>query len=412
MRKIKHVLFTFFLLGVSCSYAQTGVGKLTVEDSLAICARQSGQIDVVDIWWKIIKKPVVEYCEPSKEVWKLHPSVLPGFGYSLVTGLAGVVSSNVGFYTDIGANAKLSAIDASITYSQKNQIIVPIISNVWSKGNKYNLIGDWRIYKFPEYTYGLGGNTSIQNYTQLNYNCVIVHQAVLRHISTSNFYVGGAYNLDLHWNITETGYAPGTITDFERYGRTSQSISSGFSVNALYDSRLNSINPAQSFYSSIYFCPYVDLLWNKSNYRSLLIDTRKYFKPSKKSDNILAFWTYDWFTFNGNAPYLDLPSTGWDPYANMGRGYIQSRLRGKNLVYLEAEYRFRILKNGLLGGVVFSNAQSVTDWPSNKFTKIYPAAGLGLRIKVNKLSATNFAIDYAWGIGGSRGVFLNLGEVF
>jgi hypothetical protein len=160
------------------------------------------------------------------------------------------------------------------------------------------------------------------------------------------------------------------------------------------------------------FCPYVDLLWNKSNYRSLIIDTRKYFKLSKKSDNILAFWTYDWFTFNGNAPYLDLPSTGWDPYANMGRGYIQSRLKGKNLVYLEAEYRFRILKNGLLGGVVFTNAQSVTDWPSNKFTMIYPAIGTGIRIKINKHSATNLALDYAWGIGGSNGIFVNLGEVF
>ena len=82
------------------------------------------------------------------------------------------------------------------------------------------------------------------------------------------------------------------------------------------------------------------------------------------------------------------------------------------MLYLEAEYRFRILKNGLLGGVVFTNAQSVTDWPSNKFTTIYPAVGAGIRIKVNKHSATNIALDYAFGIGGSNGIFVNLGEVF
>ncbi len=81
-------------------------------------------------------------------------------------------------------------------------------------------------------------------------------------------------------------------------------------------------------------------------------------------------------------------------------------------MYLEAEYRFGILKNGLLGGVVFTNAQSVTDWPSNKFTTIYPAAGAGIRIKLNRHSAANLSIDYAIGIGGSNGIFINLGEVF
>ena len=412
MHKIRCIFFMLVLLCVSASFAQTTESKISPEDSLALCENQNGKLDIVDVWWKLIKKPIVEKCEPSKQAWKFHPSVLPAFGYSLATELAGVVAANIGFYTDIGLNAKLSAIETSISYTQKNQIILPLLTNNWTKGNKYNLIGDWRFYKYPEYTYGLGGHTTIQNYTQLNYQCIIIHEAVLKHIGSSNFYVGAAYNLDLHWNISETGYAPGTITDFEKYGRTSQSISSGFSVNALYDGRKNSINPSKALYSSISFCPYVDLLWNKSNYRSLIIDTRKYFKPSKKSENILAFWTYDWFTFNGNAPYLDLPSTGWDPYANVGRGYIQSRLRGKNFVYLEAEYRFGILKNGLLGGVVFTNAQSVTDWPSNKFTMIYPAAGAGIRIKLNRHSAANLAIDYAIGIGGSNGIFINLGEVF
>ena len=139
--------------------------------------------------------------------------------------------------------------------------------------------------------------------------------------------------------------------------------------------------------------------------------SRKYFKFGQ-SKNILAFWSYNWFIFNGNAPYLDLPSTGWDSYSNVGRGYIQSRLKGANLVYLEAEYRFRITHNGLLGGVLFSNAQSVSNWPNNKFDVIYPSIGTGIRIKLNKHSGTNLAIDYGIGIKGSRGLFVNLGEVF
>ncbi|HXC07115.1 MAG TPA: hypothetical protein VNZ86_20285, partial [Bacteroidia bacterium] len=82
------------------------------------------------------------------------------------------------------------------------------------------------------------------------------------------------------------------------------------------------------------------------------------------------------------------------------------------LLYLEAEYRFVLTENGLLGGVVFANAQSVSEWPGLKFEVIAPGAGLGIRVKVNKHSNTNFALDYGFGSNGSNGIFVNLGEVF
>ena len=82
------------------------------------------------------------------------------------------------------------------------------------------------------------------------------------------------------------------------------------------------------------------------------------------------------------------------------------------MLYLESEYRFAVTQNGLLGGVVFANAQSFSNWPGKKFDRIAPATGLGLRIKVNKTSRTNIAIDYGFGVKGSRGLFVNLGEVF
>jgi hypothetical protein len=82
------------------------------------------------------------------------------------------------------------------------------------------------------------------------------------------------------------------------------------------------------------------------------------------------------------------------------------------MLYFESEYRFAIMQNGLLGGVVFANAQSFSNWPTTKFSSVAPAAGLGIRIKVNKQSRTNIAIDYGFGLKNSRGLFVNLGEVF
>lgn len=88
-------------------------------------------------------------------------------------------------------------------------------------------------------------------------------------------------------------------------------------------------------------------------------------------------------------------------------------------MYGEAEYRFVITSNRLLGGVVFANAQSVTELSvargvvqDGHFEKIAPAGGGGLRFNLNETSHTNLAIDYGFGLDGSRGLSLNLGEVF
>src|SRR5665213_3574673 len=92
----------------------------------------------------------------------------------------------------------------------------------------------------------------------------------------------------------------------------------------------------------------------------LIIDVRKYYKFTGNSDNVIALWSYDWLTLNGKPPYLDLPANSWDPYTSTGRGYIQGRFRGAQMVYLEAEYRLKITDDGLIGGVVFLNAESLS----------------------------------------------------
>ena len=82
------------------------------------------------------------------------------------------------------------------------------------------------------------------------------------------------------------------------------------------------------------------------------------------------------------------------------------------MLYGEAEYRFQLTHNGLLGGVVFANVQSFSEQNTNTFQTVAPGWGLGMRLKLNKFSRTNVALDYGWGLNGSGGVFVNLGEVF
>ncbi|GAB2534235.1 hypothetical protein GCM10027085_26330 [Spirosoma aerophilum] len=228
-----------------------------------------------------------------------------------------------------------------------------------------------------------------------------------------NLSVGIGYSLDYHWNIRDENKTPQLNDDYQRYSSSDRSISSGPTLGLQYISRRNPNNPQSGFFGSVVVRPNLRWLGSDENWQSVVADFRKYVPLSRSGRHILAFWSMNWLSFGGQAPYLDLPSTGWDTYSNLGRGYTQGRFRGRNLIYLEAEYRTELLNNGLLGGVVFANMQTYSDYPDTKqFGRLLPAAGVGLRVKVNKHSNLNLAIDYGFGIGGSQGLFLNLGEVF
>ena len=348
---------------------------------------------------------------------KLHISALPAAGYTLQTGFAGLLSSNFVFYAGQQSQTNLSTILTSLTYSQYHQIIFPIQVDIWTNGNRYNIITDWRYLHYPSLTYGLGGNTPVDSADNIDYGYLRLHQAVLRCLS-KNLYGGLGFDFDYFWNIHELNPSNQKPTGFESYGLNKNAVASGPSVHLLYDSRRNPINPDKGDYLSLIYHPNFTFLGSDNNWASLVMDTRKFIPlpisglPAG-SHNVLAFWSYDWFTLGtGRPPYLLLPSTGWDPYSNTGRGYIQGRYRSLNMLYLESEYRFGITCNGLLGGVVFANAQSFTQPGSDQYTYIQPGYGLGLRISLNKSSRTNLCIDYGWGTHDSRGFFVNLGEVF
>ena len=340
---------------------------------------------------------------------KLRISGVPAAGYTLQTGFAGLLAGNATFNTSPDANT--STILTSFTYTVHNQIILPLQTSLWTKENKYNIVVDWRYLYFPSYTYGLGGYTSLSDGYLITYSTIHLHQAVLRKV-VENMYVGVGYNLDYFWDIKELTPPGNKVTDFETYGYSGTEFASGFTFNFLYDTRSNPVNAKSGNFVNVIYRPNLTIFGNTATWRSLVVDLRKYIPFPAGSNNVLAFWNYEWLTLSGKPPYLMLPNTGGDPYSNTGRGYIQGRFRGNNMAYLEGEYRFGLTHNGLLGGVVFANAQSFTEQASNKFETIAPGWGAGIRLKFNKFSRTNVALDYGFGLGGSGGLFVNIGEVF
>jgi hypothetical protein len=370
------------------------------------------QVDLIDIGRNIfLRHPKPRLDTAVKKPGRLYASLLPSAEYTLQTSFALDLVGNLAFYTSSEAKENLSNLYLNTTFTTKQQILMPLQGNIWSKDNRYNLLNDWRYEKYPQDTYGLGGLTKASNSDAIDFSYWRFYTTLLKTVAP-DFYLGVGYNLDYFYHVREVNPPTTGTTDFERYGISPTSWSSGPTLNVLYDGRRNSINPEPGYYANLVYRPNFRFLGSDSNWQSLQVDARAFKRFPAGSKNIIAFWTFDLFTLKGNPPYLLLPATASDTYSNMGRGYIQGRFRGKDLLYLESEYRFDILSNGLLGGVVFINAQSFTEPTSNRFETINPGWGAGIRVRLNKFSRTNIALDYGFGLNGSRGLFANLGEVF
>ena len=375
------------------------------------------QVDVVDIARQIFRKKTnLPKSTVSVAPSRIHVTAVPAAGYSLQTGWAGILSANIAFMNGLRDN--ISTVTTSFTYSQYKQFIVPLHANIWSKNGKYNFQSEWRFLKYPSFTYGLGTRTTLNDGYMIDYSYLRMQQNLSRKIGR-DLYAGLGFHLDLYWNIEETDPPTNTKTDFQNYGLSSKETAVGPAFNLLYDSRKNPINPENGNYFEVSYRPKFKFMGSDANWQALLIDYRLYKNFPAHTHNIFAVWSYNWLTFGGKPPYLLLPSTGWDAFVNTGRGFIQGRYRGSDMLYGEAEYRFGITSNGLFGGVIFANAETFSTRNTTleskslkSFDPLQPGYGAGIRIKINKFSGANLCIDYGWGTKGSRGVAVNLGEVF
>ena len=413
-----------FLAGFFCCMA---VACLAQDDAID-SSQFSGQVDMKDVVHQIFgNSPEAK----NKSTKNFQFALFPILGYTSNTGFAAAVGANAVF--KLSGSTRQSNIYTSFTYTQFNQTILPFAASIWSRHDRFNFILDNRYINYPSSLYGLRGISKLDSGYSVNFKWLKLHASVLTRLM-NNFYGGLGLYYDYFWDIEEDGVPVvtptannplGIASAFEHYvGKKTppgKERAFGPAFRLLYDSRDNPVNAWKGFYGSLLFHPVFKGSLSDTNWSSLVIDARKYFSFSKTRENVLAFWAYYWQAF-GKPSFLLLPSTGWDDFWNTGRGYSQGRYRGNSMQYLEAEYRFQVTNNGLLGGVLFSNLEN---FPKEIFTSysehkdregvdaLSLGAGLGFRVKFNKYSKTNVAFDIGFGQDVPRPWFaVNLGEVF
>lgn len=403
------------LIILFCTIIPYGLWAQTPKDMLVAPAASTvkdttGQ-DLIGLFVKYthirIKKPTT--VEGKRVYYSLLPlsTSVPGGGNAIVT------STTAGFYLGNRHETYMSNITFSPGFNFHGQFNFPIRANIWSPNNAWNYQVDTRFSIYPQYTWGLGAGQQEADKMLVRYKYYRLYVSALKRIRPY-LLVGFGYDLDYHINIRPvvdsldlqqfTGYKFGTA-------KNSSSFSAGPTLNLLYDTRNNQINPLPGMYFNMVYRVNLKLLGSNTDWHSLYLDARKYIPFSRKGQNVLALWSYFWTTMGSNPPYLSLPSIDGEPYQRSGRGFYSGRYVGKTLMYAEAEYRRDITDDGLFGFVLFANMNTVTEPGTKQFSYIHAAAGTGLRIKFNKHSGSNIGIDF----GASKdyySFYVNLGEAF
>lgn len=335
---------------------------------------------------------------------------------------------------------KISMINLSVAVTSKNQFLSFIKSNIFTPGNKFFLQGDWRFDIFKGPTWGLGTSapdtidldnswfwegadvSETEGAFNLQYNYTKIHEIVNYEIA-ENIFVGIGYHLDIYGKIIDDKLnldtLPRQLTPHYAYSKLkgfneTKYTLSGMSLNFVFDSRDNLINPYKGHYFNVNYRINPTFLGSSKNSSSLLLEYRTYVSVSKKTPrHLVGFWFLSDFQISGDRPYLTLMATAQDQLARSGRGYVGGRFRGENFMYGEVEYRFPIGGcKSMFGGVVFINATTASNSRDvGLFDYVRMGMGIGFRFMINKSYRTNLNLEIARG-NNSQGFYLSGTETF
>lgn len=382
--------------------------------------------DIVDAFRSLFPRKVVD----SSANKRSGVAFLPNINYNPSIGAQIGVKMVAGRTLGQRSTTAMSTLATALSYTTRGIMVGYLNHDVYTEHNKWNFKGGLLLAKMVGLDYGLGignildssnpeeallNNSGRKRFTY-RYNVYNVNERAYRRLAPGLF-VGAGIFFEMKRQIALTGdgdVSPNAI--YSRWnGFDAESYNNnGFMLNVQYMTRDNPNNAYRGAYMDVVLRANQRWLGSRQNALQLITDFRKYWNLSRDNRNhVLAFWNLGSFNLRNRLPYLDLPGTGKDTYARSGRGYTLGYFKGLSFYYSEIEYRFPILRNRFLSGVVFANVQSASDQMGTKLFQYWqPAGGGGLRILFNKATRTNLCIDYAWGKFGQRGLFLGLNEAF
>lgn len=272
----------------------------------------------------------------AQEKQKVKIIPMPVLAANPTSGWMFGLAPGANWYMGDPSTTNISSGLGTVIYTTKKQFIFTAKTNVFLKDNGWNLLGDWRYFITSQPTYGLGTGPQsskpigqgitfsdnaydpIEAAQMMKFNYLRFHETVLKRVPETPFYYGLGYHLDfynkiddqllnLDSNKTTSHYSYNTAKGLP----TDQYTMSGISVNAMYDSRDNAINPYKGRYAFVNLRINPSFLGSTKSSSILWVEYRDYLHLSKERPrHLIGFWGYGWFVTSGDVPYLNLPAVG------------------------------------------------------------------------------------------------------
>jgi len=363
--------------------------------------------------------------KPSGIIIVPNVAANPTIGAQL--GIKAVAGERLG--NDPNTLLSVGATSASIT--TKGIIYFYVNHNIFTPGNKWNIQGNFVVSKSvtPDDGFGIGrdlpaASTADEVLEDPAHKGYAIHsyyfnfrEKVYKRVANHLFVGAGLeFNVRRHITISDTvnNGTPLSVYDNQHDLPKDHYSADGFLFNLEYITRDNPNRAYKGFYFDAGMRANQTWIGSTTNSLQFTTDIRKYISLSETNpETVLALWNWGSYLASGTLPYLELPGTARDVTFRSGRGYTSQYFKGTEFNDTEAEFRFPLLANKFISGVVFGNLQTANDEQGTKLFQVFqPGYGAGLRVLFNKTTRTNLALDYAFGAFGNHGFFLNLNESF
>ena len=336
-----------------------------------------------------------------REDVKATLSVLPVIYYTPETrwvfGVGGVST----FKLDSLPSTYESQLTAGIAYSLRKQFLSYLSGRVFTPQNKSLLYGEVGWYDYVFFYFGQGMNVTDASEEIYSAKFPRIRFNYARNLG-ENWFLGGGFRFDDMniFDVLEDGALANNEVSGSQGGRNS-----GLGPLILYDSRNNQLYPESGTYFEGSFQGFGGVFGGEFSYVRALADFRKILPVGK--NQVFAVQAFSEMTF-GDVPFFALPMLGGN---KLLRGLFEGKYRDKNLLALQAEYRYKFLPRW--GMVAFGGT-------GNAFSKENPfqiglskiTYGVGGRYQLNKEKKLNLRLDLAHSPGEPFQFYFTFGEAF
>jgi hypothetical protein len=176
--------------------------------------------------------------------------------------------------------------------------------------------------------------------------------------------------------------------------------SAAVGVNLMHDSRDNEDMPTKGWFMNVNNLAYREAFGGDESFDAYRVDLRAFWKHG--GGHVLAVRQYNWLT-------SDAPSAAQGTV--ILRGYKQGQYLSPYMSSLEVEERWAF--NERWGATLFAGASELYgDAPVELDRTTYPTIGAGVHFVIKPAERMLVNLEYAQGVGDSRGIYLKLGHAW